>query len=420
MRKRSSLILFVTILILAVSLVGFLPSSFSIIFDDFDDNATDPAKWITSVTGDKPTIAEKQSRLEIALPANSEDAPGQGYFGASYISVCQLQGDFDLQVEYWLLNWPAGNGVRVALSLDSNQSPPREYNAARVSFGNMDFPEEPREAYLYGGADTVNEIVTTGHLSGTLRIQRSAALLTGYYMDQESWVILDTILVTPANLHFGVSTWSHNYAFADQNVTVAFDNLTILQGEIMCPGVSTPTATHTLIATSAATQTITTTPTPTNTSAVHFVHLPLISQWPTPTPTATPAPTPIPTQTPTSTPTSGLPPILKNGDYEATLTDGVAGWIRFRITDNGATASNASFLMQRNLPGCYTVSYNFIGTKPIANGRFNFVVTDSVSILARLTCISESTTSASCSAYRPYPDGWLGLCGSADGLAVLQ
>lgn len=167
MRKKPSLILFVTIL-LAASLVGFLPSTLSVIFDNFDDNTADLTKWITSATGTAPTITEEQGRLQIAFPANSEDAPGQGYFGASYISVCQLHGDFDLQVEYLLLDWPPTNGVRVALSLDSNQSPPREYNAGRVSFGNADFPGEPREAYFYGDVDIVTEIVATGHLSGTL------------------------------------------------------------------------------------------------------------------------------------------------------------------------------------------------------------------------------------------------------------
>lgn len=415
MRKKSSLMLFVTTLILAASLVGFLPSSLSLVFDNFDDNVTDPTKWITSVTGTALTILEEQGQLQIALSANAEDAPGQGYFGASYISVCQLQGDFDLQVDYLLLDWPSNNGARVALSLDSNQSPPREYNAARVSFGNADFPEEPRDAYFFGDVDTVTEIVATDHLSGTLRIQRSDSLLIGYYRNGESWVALDTMTVTPANLHFGVSAWSQSYAFAKQKTTVAFDNLTILQGEIICPGATTPT----LIATAAATETASATPALTRTPEISHSYLPVALQQPTPTPTVTPTASSTPTPTRTPTPTAVARPLLQDGYYFAEFSDGEEGSMSFRVSGNGTKAFSGSFLINKQSPYCNPVGYVFYDTVAIKNGAFQFFAdAGSLAIIAEIKCVSVSPTSASCTAtHFRSAAGQFGFCGVAAGIA---
>ncbi len=395
MQKNLTIILFIFSLILTWSLVGFSSSLLSIVFDDFNDNLTDPTKWLTSVVGDGPIISEEQGRLAITLPANSEDAPAQSFFGAGYLSICLLRGDFDLQVDYSLIDWPASNGVRVGLSLDSNSEPPRDYNVSRVSFGNMDFLGEPREVYFYGDG-----ITETQQLSGNLRIKRAGTLLTGYYMDGANWISLDAIQVTPADLHFGVSAWSHNYAFANQNVKMAFDNLTILDGEIVCPDGSTPTAipatTPTFVPTALPTDA------PTNTPQTSFVYLALVSKQPTATPTATstntPTKTPRPTETPTPIPTpEPSRPTLEDGDYQATISGDTNGWIHFRVTEHGTRASLAYFSFKVGNPFCHDFGYTFYDPETIDNGKFHFFA-DAASLNpnADMTCSSTSSTRASC------------------------
>jgi hypothetical protein len=41
--------------------------------------------------------------------------------------------------------------------------------------------------------------------------------------------------VTDADAYFNISAWSHDYAFTDQDVQIAFDNFVVNQGELVCP-----------------------------------------------------------------------------------------------------------------------------------------------------------------------------------------
>jgi hypothetical protein len=223
-------------------------------------------------------------------------------------------------------------------------------------------------------------------------------------------------------LYFGLNAWSHNYAFDDQDVRLAFDNLSILQGEVICPdGQVTPTAT--MIATAPTLPaTMTASPTP----ETYYVRLPAVRQQPTATPTSTPTPTrtprdtATPTSTPTVTPTEEPRPTLADGSYVAALDGGADGWIRFRIIDNGTRATSAGFLISHNNPLCYPIAHTFGGSTGIGNGRINFVYTDGVSLLAQLTCVSKSATTASCRAFKPFPQGVYAFCGIATGMAHRQ
>jgi hypothetical protein len=289
------------------------------IFDDFDDGTTDTSKWMINVTGDHPpSIAEEEGHLAITLAAEAAADPSAGFVGAGYISACPLVGDFDIQVDYNLINWPEKNGVRVALSLDSNQETPREYNAVRASLGNNDVGAPPHEVYLYDAPQFVGGIAETAHMSGTLRMVRSNTILTDYYLGGASWIPIHQREATAADLYFGLSVWSHDNAFADTEVKLAFDNMVVNQGTIICPvetdtptPSATPTATATATATPTGTSTATATPTPTTTSTTtpvptrsptRVAYLPSLHNEPTPTPTSTPTETPTQVNTPTKTP----------------------------------------------------------------------------------------------------------------------
>ena len=82
--------------------------------EGFDDNHINPALWAVSVYGTGPQIAEQNQELEIAIPGWSYGAD----FGAKLSSRFLFRGDFDVQVDFRLLTWPFGNGVRTALGID--------------------------------------------------------------------------------------------------------------------------------------------------------------------------------------------------------------------------------------------------------------------------------------------------------------
>jgi len=417
--QKTRLISFVFLLASGWILVGFWFAPSSFVYDDFDDDAMDSGRWLTAVVGDKPFADEMNGRLEIALPADSKDGLGHTYFSAGYISVCQLTGDFDLQVDYSLLGWPSSNGVRVGLVFNDDFTIPKEYNVERVSFGDSEFLGSPREVYLYGNGVG---ITATTHLSGTIRAKRVAGALTAYFIDGGNWVALGSEPVATGDLHFSISAWSDDSVFVKKDVKISFDNLVINQGEVTCPVAATftpsvPTPTFTPV---------TPTPTfvPTAPATIPPVYLPFVSKviptatptfTPTDTPTKTPKPTITPTLTPTLRPTDSPHPRLQDGNYVATLEGG--GWINFVVSDNGVVASRANFLVNRQNPFCYPVSYIFGGFSPIVNGRFGFADHDSMQMFADMSCVSRSSTSAFCHVQRYlYTDPGVG-CGIATGTA---
>ncbi|MDO8412812.1 MAG: hypothetical protein Q7S51_03360, partial [Gallionellaceae bacterium] len=179
-----------------------------------------------------PSISETNQRLEISIPATSLDDPTNPGFSAGYSSICSLRGDYDIQVDYDLLSWPTANGVRISISTGSG---PIE----RTSFGSeIDFYGAPREVYLTHFSDGVQGVIPTGDLSGKLRLVRTNGTITGYYYASGNWIMVNSTQTTTNDVGIGLHAWSHNYAFTNQDVKLAFDNLVLNQGELICPTLS--------------------------------------------------------------------------------------------------------------------------------------------------------------------------------------
>ena len=81
----------------------FVRAGHAQIDDNFNDNSLNSSIWntLTPSPGTTFTVSETNQRLEVTL--------GPGFGGAGIVSACQFTGDFDGQVDYILLNWPATN-----------------------------------------------------------------------------------------------------------------------------------------------------------------------------------------------------------------------------------------------------------------------------------------------------------------------
>ncbi|MEZ4653762.1 MAG: SdrD B-like domain-containing protein [Candidatus Eisenbacteria bacterium] len=208
---------------------GFVDEGIAVYADDFNDDTIDSLFWTPRLVGDGPAIAEINHRLELTIPANSAETDDD-YFWSGLDGVCQVRGDFDIQVDYQLLVWPTSSGVRVGLGVGGGGV------IDRASLGANDIPWVAwRESYFTGfvGQDLVPE--TTCDLSGTMRLTRSGDTLTGYYLSLGSWVAISSAEVTTADMSMHISAWSHDPYFTDHEVQVSFDNFTVNQGQIVCP-----------------------------------------------------------------------------------------------------------------------------------------------------------------------------------------
>ena len=206
-------------------------------YDDFDDNARDETLWDIIESGG-PYVTETNQRLEITLPA---DSSGETFY-AGYSSTHALRGDFDIQVDYHLLTWPENNGVRMGLWIDR---PSSKYTVERASYGSSD-------GFAAGDHYTTNFddsilISATCDTEGKLRLVRTGSLFEGYYFNETSgdWILSQRFqgdFSSAGEATFMLKAWSHDYAFADDQGVVAFDNFVINRGTVVTPGTTPPAA----------------------------------------------------------------------------------------------------------------------------------------------------------------------------------
>lgn len=131
------------------------------------DEIADVSRWFVA-GGTNGTARASGTRVEIRL------AIGQRYAGL--ISPCPLRGDFDVQVDYALINLPTGSG-----GLGTN---PRLVGLNRNS--------QDRAYHLYVGSSMVIGRVATTDTSGQLRLARTGASIAGFYSNGGEWRSLGT------------------------------------------------------------------------------------------------------------------------------------------------------------------------------------------------------------------------------------
>jgi len=208
-----------------------------ILVDHFTGRVIDSSLWTASDVGDGPGVAARHRRLEVTIPASSAPASGDSILGAGVVSRCAAAADFDVQVGYSLLAWPALSGVRVGLRLISSGgllSPGAQVE--RTSFGATDYPGAPREVYLTFDPDQgqAQGITATNDLSGKLRLVRTGDTMTGSYWHDGQWTLIHAGPSPTGAVSFALAVWSFPGVFAHQRVQMAFHDFMINQGQVNC------------------------------------------------------------------------------------------------------------------------------------------------------------------------------------------
>lgn len=181
--------------------------------------------WHTSGSGTGATLATANGRLEISIRADAAAAAPGGSFDAHVGTNCKLHGDFDVQVDFELLAWPAGNGVEAFLHTYYGAAPNWEsVNRRSVPWGEL------YDARIAGS----NSSTLTNDLSGTLRLTRSGGILTASSRDGTDWrvVAARVAVLEPAVITLGAG--SYDEGFANRDVRIAFDNFSINRGRLIC------------------------------------------------------------------------------------------------------------------------------------------------------------------------------------------
>jgi len=139
---------------------------------------------------------------------------GQRYAGI--VSPCALQGDFDVQVDYALTNWPGGGNYSVGLGTS-----PRLGGIVRTGFGSYQ---------MYVGPSTLIAQITTNDTRGMLRLVRTSTSIAGYYSSGSDWRKLGETSSGNEPLRFFLELSSPNPSTAPAELIITFDNFRVNSG----------------------------------------------------------------------------------------------------------------------------------------------------------------------------------------------
>jgi DNA-binding SARP family transcriptional activator len=182
--------------------------------DDFEDPVFDSLTWHYAMNGAGVSVVERNGRVEFSVDPQAVAGEFDGHYGTQ----CTVGGDFDVQVEFQLLTWPARNGLNVFLA-------PWFQGATKWTFvGRKGAPPngaEP-ERYSTGIYGFVPPEAPATDSSGALRATRVDKYITTYYRSRGDWVKLGRAYAAGVvRLLFGVASDGN---FGRQPAVVAFDN----------------------------------------------------------------------------------------------------------------------------------------------------------------------------------------------------
>jgi hypothetical protein len=190
--------------------------------DTFSRDGRDSSVWHEIVQGTGVTIDQGNGRVEVSFAADATQGGPfnniEGHFG----SQCSLPGDFDMQMDYEALAWPAANGTEASLAAFF----------ANASVGRAS--QTSAEQYTTW-LDGVGGWATTEENAGAVRLVRSEGRFRAFWRYQNVWVPLRSNSANTNAVVFGFSLRSFNNQFAHQPVKVAFDNFRLNSGAVECP-----------------------------------------------------------------------------------------------------------------------------------------------------------------------------------------
>jgi hypothetical protein len=189
--------------------------------DTFSRDGRDASLWQQITAGTEVTLAQTGGRVEVTLGPGAVQGGEWNTIEGNYNSPCTLPGDFDLQVEYDALTWPAANGSDANLQAFGNAAVARESKVWGEQYA----------AWLSGPSGSA----TTEENAGALRLVRAAGRFRAFWRYEGVWVPIRSAPANTNPVNFGFTLVSFHDQFAHQQVKVAFDNFRLASGEVSCP-----------------------------------------------------------------------------------------------------------------------------------------------------------------------------------------
>jgi len=191
-----------------------LQITYGTITENFTDNQYNANLWELDYMGQGSTAQVINDRLEGTVAGN-------GYANFNGWSFT-LIGDFEMEVDFTLLNWLPSNGTQISMGT-YDQSPDELFQVARGS-GSQ---QEVYFTYILSNyADTG---ITGPTMSGTLRMVRTGNKMEGFYWNGTDWQSIGSTTDSRLATRVGVSLSFGPYGgtYSGTQAQAAFDNIRI-------------------------------------------------------------------------------------------------------------------------------------------------------------------------------------------------
>jgi WD40-like Beta Propeller Repeat len=194
--------------------------------EDFGDGYRDGSLW-HSISDPGGSILETGGRLVATIEADAVPGGQFDQVDEHWGSQCTLTGDYDFQVDYQLLDWPAFGGMFTALSaFFGNAGISRLSNSSSVPFNQQ------YTSWNDGGFAALN----TTDTAGSFRLARVGGYVTAYYRTAGSaaWQALFSG-PAPNPTVYGMGLTAPGSTFQHVLGRVALDDFRLNSGALSCP-----------------------------------------------------------------------------------------------------------------------------------------------------------------------------------------
>jgi WD40-like Beta Propeller Repeat len=198
--------------------------------DDFSADRVDPFWFGPNIVGSGPAVVQTNGRLEVSIPSATLNDPGTGFTDAGVSTQCLLLGDYDVQVDYQLLQWPPQSGVNVDFNTNTIVN-----GSFDQTFGLFVFDPGGGTGVSTNFPGPTNTFVPAPETVGTLRFVRIGPMLTAYRLTPTGWSAIQSTSEVANEVGVSLDLFSNAPQFSHPDVKVAYDNFRVNSGSFSCP-----------------------------------------------------------------------------------------------------------------------------------------------------------------------------------------
>jgi WD40-like Beta Propeller Repeat len=197
--------------------------------DTFSGPRVDSSMWYV-LQDPGSSIGVANGELVASISGSAVPGPPFNQIATGIGSPCHTLGDFDYQVDYRLITWPANGGFFAQL-----QSVFGWINAARQS-GPWDPPFNQQYGAWTGGDNAQFNSINTLDTAGSLRVQRVGSTVYAYERGVgEPWNLFFTGGPQTGEGIPQMTFSASGDTFGHQDGSVAYDNFRLNSGAVTCP-----------------------------------------------------------------------------------------------------------------------------------------------------------------------------------------